>query len=222
VEAPASGRRTMMEAAMPKSQSTSPKLTDTQLVILSAAAQRGDHALLPFPQSLTLKGAALDKVIQILRKRNLIEERRIVDSAPEWRRDNENRAHGLFITTSGLLALGIDEADKDRCSVAAAAMPRKRKVAANPRRKTEKASTGAPKRRSTPTQTKQDLVIQMLRRRSGVTIDDIITKTDWQPHSVRGFLSGVVRKKLDLPLVSDVGKDGVRRYHIASVASSKA
>ena len=194
----------MMEAAMPKSQSTSPKLTDTQLVILSAAAQRGDHALLPFPQSLTLKRAALNKVIETLRKRNLIEERRIVDSAPEWRRDNENRPHGLFITTSGLLALGIDEADKDRCSVAAAAMPRKRKVAANPRRKPQKTSTGVPKRRSTPTQTKQDLVIQMLRRQSGVSIDNIIAKTGWQPHSVRGFFSGL------------------GRYHIASVASSKA
>jgi hypothetical protein len=207
---------------MPKSQSTSPKLNDTQLVILSAAAQRGDYALLPFPQSLTLKGAALDKIIATLRKRNLIEKRRIVDSAPEWRRDNENRAHGLFITTSGLLALGIDEADKDRCSVAAAAMPRKRKMAANPRRKAQTASTANFKGRGAPAKTKQDLVIQMLRRQSGVTVDDIIAKTGWQPHSVRGFFSGLVRKKLNLPLVSDVGKDGVRRYHIASIALSKA
>jgi hypothetical protein len=207
---------------MPKTQTSTPKPTDTQLVILSAAAQRADHALLPFPQHLTVKGAALDKVVATLRKRNLIEERRIVDSAPEWRRDDENRAHGLFVTTSGLLALGIEEDDKDRSSLAVAAMPRKRKVAANPRRKPQKASTGAPKRRSMPTQTKQDLVSQMLRRQSGVTIDDIISKTGWQPHSVRGFFSGLVRKKLNLPLVSDVGKDGVRRYHIASVASSKA
>ena len=207
---------------MPKTRSTLAKLSDTQLVILSAAAKRADHSLVPFPQSLTVSGAALRKVIETLCKRKLAEERRTVDGAPEWRRDNENRTHGLFITTSGLLALGIEEADKDRCSVAAAAMPRKRKVAANPRRKPQKASTGTPKRRSTPTQTKQDLVIQMLRRRSGVTIDDIITKTGWQPHSVRGFFSGLVRKKLNLPLVSDVGKNGVRRYHIASVASSKA
>jgi hypothetical protein len=62
----------------------------------------------------------------------------------------------------------------------------------------------------------------MLRRQSGVSIDNIIAKTGWQPHSVRGFFSGLVRKKLKLPLVSDVGKDGVRRYHIAPISSSKA
>ena len=69
---------------------------------------------------------------------------------------------------------------------------------------------------------KQDLVIEMLKRQSGASIADIIAKTGWQPHSVRGFFSGLVRKKLKLPLASHVGKDGVRRYHIAPIASSKA
>ncbi len=208
---------------MPKTQSQTPKLSDTQLVILSAAPQHDDHSLLPFPQSLTVKGAAFNKVIATLLKRKLAEERPIVDGAPEWRRDADSRPQGLFITTKGLLALGIEETGHDRPAQAAAALPRKRKAAAAPaRRKPQKASSGASKRRPATTQSKQDLVIQMLRRQSGVTIDDIIAKTGWQPHSVRGFFSGLVRKKLDLPLVSDVGKDGVRRYHIASVASSKA
>ena len=132
-------------------------------------------------------------------------------------------ALGLFITTNGLLALGVDDAERDRPSQAAANMPRQRKTAAaHPRRKAQKASSASSKRRAAPAQTKQDLVIQMLRRQSGVSIDDIIAKTGWQPHSVRGFFSGLVRKKLKLPLVSDVGKDGVRRYHIAPVASAKA
>ena len=205
---------------MPKAQTPNPKLSDTQLVILSGAAQRDDRSLLPFPESLTVKGAALDKVIATLRKRNLIEERRIADGAPEWRRDEDNRAYGLFITTAGLLALGIEDTDTDRTSVAAAAVPRKRKTA-TARPKPKAASPAGSKQRPAPAKSKQDLVIQMLRRQSGVTIDDIVAETGWQRHSVRGFFSGLIKKKLKLPLVSDVSKDGVRRYHIAAVASPK-
>ena len=70
--------------------------------------------------------------------------------------------------------------------------------------------------------TKQELVLQMLRRQSGVSIEDIMAKTRWQPHSVRGFLSGVVRKKLKLALVSEVGKDGERHYRVTSPKVAKA
>ena len=68
---------------------------------------------------------------------------------------------------------------------------------------------------------KQDSVIGMLRRQCGASIDDIVVKTGWEPHSARGFLSGIVRKKLKLSLVSELGKDGVRRYHVGSGKSSK-
>ena len=51
---------------MSKTQPTATKLSDTQLVILGAAAQRNDGSLFPFAQSLTVKGAALAKVIESL------------------------------------------------------------------------------------------------------------------------------------------------------------
>ena len=125
-------------------------------------------------------------------------------------------------TPSDPASLGLDEAEKTTPSQAPAGMPRQRKTgAAKPRRNDTKASSARSKRRAATSQSKQDLVIQMLRRQSGITIDDIIAKTGWQPHSVRGFLSGLVKKKLKLPLTSEVGKDGARRYHIAAVASSK-
>jgi hypothetical protein len=222
VEAPASGRCITIEAIMSKSPTT--KLSDAQLVILNAAAQRPDGSLLPLPESLANQGAALNRVmVEILRKRKLVEERKVVSGAPEWRRDEERRPLGLFITKIGLLALGIDEAEKTKPAQAAASMPRQRKTgAAKPRRKARKASAVKPKGPAAPSRSKQDQVIQMLRRRSGVTIEEIISETGWQPHSVRGFFSGLVKKKLKLPLTSEVGKNGVRRYHIAPLASAKA
>jgi hypothetical protein len=208
---------------MSQTDSTTVDLNDTQLVVLSAAAQRADGSLLPFPQRPTLKGATLSKAIEALCSRKLAVERPIGDDEVEWRHNEDGRPLGLFITTGGLLALGVDEAQKNGSSHVASTKSRQRKApSARHPRNARKTTPRNAKQRVARAQTKQDLVIQTLRRQCGVSIDDIISKTTWQPHSVRGFLSAVVRKKLKLPLVSEVGKDGVRRYHIAVIAPSKA
>jgi hypothetical protein len=124
-------------------------------------------------------------------------------------------------TPSSLAALSADELRSTIPSHATAGMPRQSKrTRARPARKAQKASRAKPKRQA-PLPSKQDLVIQMLRRQTGVTIKEIVAKTGWQAHSVRGFFSGVVKKKLKLALTSNVGKDGVRRYHITTVGSPK-
>lgn len=62
---------------------------------------------------------------------------------------------------------------------------------------------------------KQQTVLDLLQHSRGTTIPAIMKATGWQQHSVHGFLSGVVRKKLGLNVVSDT-TDGVRSYRIAS------
>jgi Protein of unknown function (DUF3489) len=66
---------------------------------------------------------------------------------------------------------------------------------------------------STRSPTKHARILAMLRTPAGATIAAIMTATEWQQHSVRGFLAGVVRKRLDLNLVSESTDKG-RVYRI--------
>jgi hypothetical protein len=131
-----------MEAVMPKSQPAKAKLSDAQLVILSAGAQRPDGSLLPLPESLAAKGAALNRVmVEILCKRKLAEERATTKGAPEWRRDEDGQPLGLFITKSGLLALDTGDTEKEKPAQAATSTPRQSRArTAKPRGKAPKAS----------------------------------------------------------------------------------
>jgi hypothetical protein len=76
-----------------------------------------------------------------------------------------------------------------------------------------KRSAPAPSRSAARPDTKHARIIAMLRMPTGATIAAIMTATDWQQHSVRGFLAGVVRKKLGLNLVSEQTDKG-RVYRI--------
>jgi len=80
-----------------------------------------------------------------------------------------------------------------------------------------KISKGKPRARSTKSAVRSDTkharILAMLRTPAGTTIAAIATATDWQQHSVRGFLAGVVRKRLDLNLVSELTDKG-RIYRI--------
>ena len=94
----------------------------------------------------------------------------------------------------------------------------KPKAARSTARKTRKPksrarSAPASSKSATGPHTKHDRIIAMLRTSAGATIAAIVTATDWQQHSVRGFLAGVVRKKLRLNLVSEQTDKG-RVYRI--------
>ena len=77
-------------------------------------------------------------------------------------------------------------------------------------------ATPAPagQRKATRDGSKSALILGLLKRPGGATTQELMNATDWQPHSVRGFLSGTVRKKLGLNVISAKGDDGDRSYSI--------
>lgn len=203
-----------------------PKLSDTQSIILSAAAQRADGNLLPLPGSL--RGGAATKVVAALLARGLIREH-IIDSPRKadtamntiWRNLPEPDGRGvlLFLTAAGAEAIGIEpeavpyafnEGTNSAGELAAGA----------PTRPDEAPVEDTPKRRGRPRKvvptgadvapapktrdgTKQAQLIAMLRRREGATIPQIVEALAWEPHTVRGAFAGALKKKLGLIVTSE-------------------
>ena len=84
----------------------------------------------------------------------------------------------------------------------------------------QKTTTGPGKKRKAPTapaapKTKLRKLEDMLRRKEGATIAQIATALDWQPHSVRGAISGSLKKKQGLAITNQMTEDGCRIYRIA-------
>ena len=61
---------------------------------------------------------------------------------------------------------------------------------------------------------KTETILDLLKRPGGATAKELLKVTGWQPHSLRGFLSGTVGKKMGLTVVSTKGEDGERSYSV--------
>jgi Protein of unknown function (DUF3489) len=167
------------------------KLTKTQTLILSRASQQGDHIALPLPDRL--HGGAANKVIVPLIKRGLLEEvdADIRNGEPTWRKTGDGHGTTLVITDAGLEAIGVE------LKLAIAEPADDNKPAKAPR-----------------TGTKQAMLIEMLEAPDGATISEIVTALDWRPHTIRGAMSGALKKRLGLTITSEKTEPRGRVYRI--------
>ena len=166
------------------------QLSDTQAVILSAACARDDGLI--FPITAKIKGGAVGNVCKSLLKRGLIEEIQAVDLNTVWRHDEEFGSITLRATPLAYSALGITEAEEEVPAKACRTSP-----------KTERSKGG-----------KQAMLIEMLKRPEGATIEQVVDATGWLPHTVRGAIAGALKKKLGLYVVSEKIEGVGRVYRI--------
>ncbi len=165
------------------------QLSDAQAVILSTACAREDGAV--FPVTASLKGGAVGNVCKSLLKQGLIEEIAATDLNTVWRHDEERGPISLRATQLAFNTLGItDEQDEAPPSDTPPAPVQRRKG------------------------TKQETLIEMLRAEDGATIEEIVDATGWLPHTVRGAMSGALKKKLGLTITSEKVEGRGRVYRL--------
>ena len=163
-------------------------LTDPQSIILSSACAREDGMV--FPVTASLKGGAVGNVCKSLLKRGLIEEIAAADPDPVWRH-GEAGPLTLRATPLAYSVLGIGDAnDTETAQQPDLTPPTQRKG------------------------TKQEALIAMLRTEGGATIDEIVAATNWARHTIRGAMSGALKKKLGLTITSEKVDGRGRCYKI--------
>lgn len=167
------------------------KLTTTQAAILKAAAARPDGNIEPLPTNL--RGGARTAVIDGLLARGLIAE--------------SEGSH--LLTDAGYATVGKRRSvpkGVQKMDVPDALTKR------DPINDLQKLETTP---RAIRPGTKLAAIINAMRHPDGATIAQMMAGTGWQAHSVRGTISGMVRKRLGYEVVTEKGADGQRAYRIA-------
>ena len=164
-------------------------LSHHQRCILETACARPDGELFPIMQNL--KGGAVGNICKSLLSRRLIEETPASSSNLVWRYHTALGPVTLRVTNLARVALGLKEGD-----------------ATPPYRAHDRyVEFGAPK------QSPAETIMAMMQRPDGVSMKEMTTETGWQAHSIRGLISGVLRKKQGLLIeaVRDAARGAVYR-----------
>ncbi len=164
-------------------------LTDTQLVLLSAASQRDDGLLV---QPGHLRGGVAHTVATRLQEEGLAARIAVGVQAPSWFEDETGAKIGLVITPAGLAVLGLGEADKNETP------------SAPPQPPPSKAQNA----------TKQNLLLSLLSRDEGATLADIMQATGWLAHTGRAALTRL--RQSGHPVIRERTEAGQSVYRLPS------
>ena len=172
--------------------SSNTRLSDAQLVLLSAAPQRKDALVV-----LSNPTASIARTVAALIRRSLLSEVPVGRRQPSWRQ-HATGPMGLQITKAGFAALGID---REPASVSKA-----------------EASIGSPlPAASVRSGTKQAAVVDLLTREKGATLSELANAMGWLPHTTRAALTGLRRR--GYAVGSSTTANGERSYRITQAAA---
>ncbi|WP_444463839.1 DUF3489 domain-containing protein [Rhodobacter capsulatus] len=186
--------------------------SDTQSLILSRAATRPGNIALPLPEGLV--GAAAKMVVGKMIARGWLEEveANLRRGEPMWRETGDGFGTTLIATESGLEAIGIEP-------VVASAVASARRAKPEPLQTPSDTDTAKPV--AIRAGTKQAQIIAMLQRPGGATVADMVEATGWLAHTVRGSISGALKKKLGLPISAEKVEGRGTVYRLCSFPETR-
>ena len=167
-----------------------PKLSDTQAILLAAAAARPDLSVLPAPETLRLKGAALERTLKVLRARGLIAAAPTTARAKlsKWvggpNADAADRRR-LIITAAGLEAIGVESPQAGAGTPDA--VPKQRTPA-----QTQRARPGG----------KLGVLLEAVSRPQGATLEDLTAASGWLPHTTRAAITRLRQRGFDVRIAT--------------------
>ena len=192
------------------------KIDDTQRVILAAAGARESGLVLPLSKSLKLNLRAATPILATMLESALVSERPVSGGEPVWRTDGDVGNLTLVVTDDGLRAVGI----QPETSSAVDGPKSTRRARTGKQQAKTLVSALVLLSKATPSskahgETKLGKLAAALRSKKGATIDDMMKATGWQAHSVRGAISGALKKKQGFNILSTITDGRGRVYRIA-------
>ena len=196
------------------------KLTATQLTILSAASARNDGLVIR-PAALRPAGAA--KIAAKLLEQGLVRELRAKDDMPAWRKDEHGKAFSLKILKVGRVAVqamaqqaAASHASEDEGQVSRSDLKQTGTAATVVEQPVQVAEAGAAKPGS-----KRAIILALLSREDGATIEALMDATGWLPHTTRAALSGLRKGGFALTRGRD-GEGGASVYRVVPATIAAA
>lgn len=173
------------------------KLTDSQLILLSRAAQHAEGIV---EDAGSMNAGAASKVAGALIRRKLMREIRAKPGMPIWRRDDNDRAWSLVITKVGRKVIGVDEEPQQSGEPAVSAEP----AESHPMPRVNQPSQLRPG-------SKLAMVVDLMRTVDGASISSLMEATGWLPHSARAALTGLRKRGLTIEKTQSKGEPTVYR-----------
>jgi hypothetical protein len=209
-------------------------------VLLSGAAQRDDHFLVP--PTGPKRGQAQKAIVKLL-EAGLVKEIRAKAGAPIWRRDEEKgHTYALKLTAAGVQAIAVDETppsqgeEERRADLLMVSDDLRPEPGSAPAAFVDRANGGVASTSKFPRRgTKIAGVIELLQGSDGATLAELVANTDWLPHTARAALTGLRKRGYAVGInradkargsvyriePSEIGGDGAA-LHTAAEATGKA